>query len=147
MIIDTLHSTYSEDQAVTATAISENVVQINDAGTVFGESAAISRNPGAGNEIPLLIQVTEDFATLTSLTITLETADNAALSTNAVVLASSGAIAVADLVAGYRPNFTRIFPDGVLSDYVGLRYTVTGSNATAGKISAAIAAAVNSGGA
>lgn len=146
MIIDTLHSTYSEDQAVTATAISENVVKINDAGTVFGESAAISRNPGAGNEIPLLIQVTEDFATLTSLTITLETSAAAAL-TSATVLASSGAIAVADLVAGYRPNFTRVFPDGVLLDYVGLRYTVTGSNATAGKISAAIAAAVNSGGA
>lgn len=142
MIIDTLHTTFSEDQAVTATAISENVMLLNDAGTVHGEAAAITRNLGIGNEIPLLIQVTETFATLTSLTITLETSAAAGL-TSATVLASSGAIAVADLVAGYRPSFTRIFPDGDLLDYIGLRYTVTGTNASAGKVTAAIAGAVS----
>lgn len=142
MIIDTLHTTFSEDQAVTATAISENVILLNDAGTVHGDAAAITRNLGIGNEIPLLIQVTEDFNTLTSLTITLETSAAAAL-TSPTVLASSGAIALADLVAGYRPSFTRIFPDGDLLDYIGLRYTVTGTDPTEGKITAAIAGAVS----
>lgn len=142
MIIDK-NLTFAEDQAVTATAISENVIELIDTGTVYGETAAITRNLGAGNEIPLLIQVTEDFATLTSLTITIETSAAAAL-TSATVLASSGAIAAADLVAGYRPSVTRVLPDGTLLKYLGLRFTVGGSNATAGKISAALATEVNS---
>lgn len=134
---------FSENQAVTATAISANVVRFPANGTVYGEAAAIARNLGAGNEIPLLIQVTQDFATLTSLTITLETSANADLSSS-TVLASSGAIPVASLKAGYRPSFTRVLPDGVLGLHMGLRYTVTGSNATTGTITAALATEVNS---
>ena len=134
----------AESQAVTATAISENVIRIPDAGTVYGEGAAISRNLGPGQEVPILIQVIEDFATLTSLTITMETADNAALSTNAQVLFSTGAIPVASLVAGYR-TAVRVLPDFVLRDYLGLRFTVTGSDATAGAITAAIGTEVNAG--
>jgi Bbp16-like protein len=141
MIIDA-NLTFSEDQAVTATAISTNVIKLPDAGTVYGEAAAITRNLGPGNEIPLLIQVTEAFNTLTSLTITLETSAAAGL-TSSTVLASSGAIALASLAAGYRPSFTRIMPDGNLLDYVGLRFTVTGTNPTTGKISAALATEVN----
>jgi len=129
----------SNAQAITATAISENVIQWPTNGTPVGESAAITRNLGAGTPIPLLIQVVETFATLTSLTITIETADNAALSSNAVVLASTGAVAAASLVAGYQPSFTNHVPDATMKAYLGLRFTVTGSDATAGKITAAIA--------
>lgn len=132
----------AEGQAITATAISENVIQWNSMGIAPYESAAIDRNIGAGTYVPVLIQVVEDFATLTSLTITLETAANAALSSGAVVLASSGAIAAASLVAGYRPAFTRVIPDAVMKDYLGLRFTVGGSDATAGQITAAVATEV-----
>lgn len=141
MILDA-NLIFSEDQAVTATAISTNVVQLPAAGTVAYEGAALSRNIGPGNEIPLLIQVTTTFATLTSLTITLETADNAALSSGAQVIYTSGAIPAASLVRGYRLP-VRVFPDFVLKDFLGLRYTVGGSNATAGTISAAITMGVN----
>lgn len=141
MILDS-NLIFSEDQAVTATAISENVIQLPANGTPAYEASAVTRELGKGNELPLLIQVTEDFATLTSLTITVETSAAAGL-TSSTVLASSGAIAVADLVAGYRPSFTRVWPDGDLLEYIGLRYTVTGSNATAGKISAALATEVD----
>lgn len=141
MIFDTLQSTFSEDQAVTATAISENVMQLPANDVVPGESAAIARNLGAGNEIPLLIQVTEDFATLTSLTITFETSAAAGL-TSPTVLFSTGAIAAADLVAGYRIPI-RVFPDAELLEYIGVRYTVTGSNATAGKVTAALTMGVS----
>ena len=134
----------AEGQAITATAISENVIRIPDAGTVHGEGAAIARNLGPGEEVPILIQVIEAFATLTSLTITLETADNAALSTNNEVLFSTGAIPVASLIAGYR-SAVRVLPDHVLRDYLGLRFTVTGTNASAGKITAAIGTEVNAG--
>lgn len=136
--------TLAEAQAITATAISENVIQWPTNGIPVGEAAAITRNLGAGTDIPLLIQVVETFATLTSLTITVETADNAALSSGAVVLASSGAIPAATLVAGHRPTFTRVVPDGTMKQFFGLRFTVGGSSATAGKITAAVATEVNS---
>lgn len=128
----------AENQAVTATAISQNVILLPTAGTVPLEAAVISRNLGPGNPLPLLIQVTETFATLTSLTITLETSAAAAL-TSSTVLATSGAVAAATLVAGFQLPAMRFFPNATLLDYVGMRFTVGGSNATAGKVSAAIA--------
>jgi hypothetical protein len=142
MILDT-QLILSENQAITATAISTNVVQNRAMGRVPGEGAVYApRNLGAGNEIPLLIQVTANFATLTSLTITFESADNAALSTNPVVHYSSGAIPVATLIAGYRLPI-RWLPDATLKEFMGIRYTVGGSNATTGTITAAIGTEVN----
>lgn len=141
MIFDTLQSTFSENQAVTATAISTNVMDLGTLGIVPYESAAIAMNLGAGNEIPLLMQVTETFATLTSLTVSLETSAAAGL-TSATVLYSSGAIPVASLLAGFRLPI-RWMPDATLLRYIGLRYTVGGSNATAGKITAAFTMGVN----
>lgn len=135
--------TFSEAQAITATAISTNVLQFPALKIAPYEAAAIARNLGAGNEIPLLIQVVQSFNTLTSLTITLETADNAALSTNAVVLATSGAIPLASLVAGFRPNF-RHMPEGTVKEFLGLRFTVAGTAPTLGQITAALATEVQS---
>lgn len=136
MIIDkTL--TFSENQAVTATAISTNVIAWPDLGTPYGETAAPARNLGAGNEIPILVQVTEDFATATSVTISLESSAAAGL-TSATVHFTTGAIPIATLVAGYRIPI-RVVPDGTMLKYLGMRYTIGGSNATAGKITAAFA--------
>lgn len=143
MILDA-NLIFSENQAITATAISTNVIEWAANGIPYGEAAAIARNLGAGTPIPLLIQVVQTFNTLTSLTFTLETADNAALSSGAVVLASSGAVPLASLVAGFRPTFTRFLPDGTLKPFLGLRYTVAGTNPTLGQISAALATEVNS---
>jgi hypothetical protein len=140
MILD-MNLTLSEAQAVTATAISENVIQWPAMGTPPLSSSALTRNLGAGNEIPVLIQVVENFATLTSLTITLETSAAANL-TSSTVLYTTGAIPVASLVAGYRTSM-RWLPDATMLEYLGLRYTVAGSNATAGAITAAIATEVN----
>ena len=133
----------SENQAVTATALSANVIAFNDTGTPPREGSALERNLGSGTPIPMLMQVTEDFATLTSLTITLETSANEDMSSS-TVLSSSGAILLATLVAGYRPSFTRHVPDALMSKYFAIRYTVAGSAATAGKMSAAMATEVNS---
>lgn len=135
--------TLSDRQAITATAISENVIQWPAMGVAPNETGSIQRNLGAGTEIPMLIQVTEDFNTLTTLTIDIVTADNAALTTNAEVLSSSGAIPLASLKAGFRPSFTRVLPDGKMKDYFGMKYTVAGTNPTTGKITAAVATEVN----
>lgn len=126
---------FSDDQAVTATAISTNVIDLGAPDTPYGAAAAINQDIGKGAGIPVLAQVTADFATLTSLTITLETSAAAGL-TSPVVLAEE-TVAVADLLAG-KQMFNQVVPNGAALRYLGFRYTVTGSDATAGTITAGI---------
>lgn len=139
MIIDAT-LTFSENQAVTATAISANVIEFSDNDVVPYEAAAVLRNLGPGNELPLMIQVTEAFNNLTSVTITLESSAAAGL-TSPTVHWTSGAIPLASLVAGYQPPI-RILPSGTMLKYLGLRYTVSGTAPTTGKFSAALATEV-----
>lgn len=134
---------FSDNQAITATAISANVLSFPANSIAPYETAAIARDLGSGTPIPMLIQVVEAFNTLTSLTITLETADNAALSTAPVVLGTSGAVPLASLIVGFRPFF-RFMPAGTVKQFLGLRYTVTGTNPTLGRITAALATEVQS---
>ena len=134
----------SENQAITATAISTNVISWEAVRAAPYEAAGITRNLGDGTDIPMLLQITEAFNTLTSLTITFESADNAALSTNAIVMATTGAIPLASLILGYRPLMSRIIPHGQMKDFCGFRYTVTGTNPTLGKVTAALATEVQS---
>ena len=120
MLLDA-QSLFSDAQAITATAASTNVVH-------FGK--------GEFTFVPLLIQVVENFATLTSLTIKVQTAVDSAF-TNAVDLASA-TIAAAGLTVGKVVPINYI-PSGNLG-YIRIYYTVTGSNATAGKITAGVVA-------
>jgi len=126
---------FSDDQAVTATAISANVIDLGTAGTPYGAVAALNNDKGKGCPVPVLIQVTEDFATLTSLTVTVEVSAAAGL-TSPQVLATETILA-ADLVAG-KQTFLQCLPNGADLRYLGVRYTVNGSNATAGTITAGI---------
>lgn len=133
-------SLFSNAQAITASAPSENVYDFGPANIVVGEAAAVRGDAGKGNKIPLLIQVVESFNTLTSLTFTIETDDNSAFSSPAVKW-TSGAIPLASLVAGYRVPIDDV-PRGVNERYVRIVYTVAGTNPTLGKITAGFAAAV-----
>ena len=128
-----LENIFSNNQAVTADAASTNVIKITN-----GKLKEVA----FGTPIPLRIQVTEDFATLTSLEIKVQTATDEAFTTP-VDLASTGSIAAASLKAGYVAPINFI-PRGNLG-YMRLYYDVTGNNATAGKITAGIVAA-NGGG-
>lgn len=140
MIFDT-QLLLSNGQAVTTTALSTNVIEWPAMGQVYGAAAALGRAIGEGNPIPFLVQVTEDFATLTSLTITLESDSAAGLDASPVVHWSSGAVPAATLVAGFQVPI-RFLPQGLAGDYLGLRYTVAGSAATAGKITAGVVAGI-----
>lgn len=60
-------------------------------------------------------------------------ADNDLLDSGLVVLADSGAIAKATLVAGYQFRFGTI-PVGVTKRFLGFRYTVATATQTAGKV-------------
>lgn len=125
---------FSSDQAITATALSTNVIDLGVSDTPYGGKAALNHDIAKGAPIPILVQVTTAFATLTSLTITVET--GAVAGTLGTVLATE-TILVADLVAGKQMRM-QVLPNGATGRYLGVRYTVTGSNATAGAITAGI---------
>lgn len=113
------------DQAVTASAASTDYIDLKAA-----------REMGAGEPIHVFVRVTEDFATLTSLTVGIQTDDNTSFS-SAATKASSGAIAAAALLAGtYIPM--PALPPGTNERYMRLYFTVAGTNASAGKITAGL---------
>ena len=124
---------FSVDQAVTVTAVSTNVVDLGLPATPYGAAAALHQDVGKGTKIPILIQVTEDFATLTSLKIAIEVGATAALGTEVI----SKTVLLADLVQGYQFPVD-VLPNKVDARYLGVRYTVAGTTATAGKVTAGI---------
>ena len=124
---------FSENQAITATADSTNVVDLGTPGTPYGAAAALEQDIGKGTPVHIRVQVTETFATLTSLTINISVGAAATLGTKI----AAQTIAVANLVAGATFDIP-FLPMGVDQRYLGLEYVVTGSNATTGKITAGI---------
>lgn len=118
MIVDA-DLVFSNKQAVTATTPSTNEIDLGAAGDAIGQ------------ELTTHAVVDTTFAALTSLTVSLETSADA--STWTTVL-SGPAIARASLTKGANIFCARV-PQG-LSRYVRLKYTVGGSDATAGKVTA-----------
>lgn len=135
MILDAT-TLFSDAQAITASAISENVLDTLPPGRVYGAAADLTKDIGKGNKIPLLIQVVEGFATLTSLTVEIRFSANENMSGHKVVLSQT--IAAADLKAGRNFAFMCV-PPGADRRYMAIQYTVGGSNATAGKVTAGLA--------
>lgn len=123
----------SDQQAVTATVVGTNVIDTGVRGTPYDAAAALVGDIGLGNKIPFLAQVTEDFNTLTSLTIAIETGATTGLGT----VIQSQTIVVANLVAGKQFALDCV-PNDVSERYLGIRYTVTGTAPTLGKITAGI---------
>ena len=123
---------FSDDQAVTATAVSENVIDLGVAGTPHGGNQ-LNQDVGKGNKVCFLAQVTEDFNNLTNLAIAIETGSTTSLGT----VVSTQTILLADLVAGKQLAID-VLPNGITERYLGLRYTVTGTAPTAGKITAGV---------
>lgn len=126
MIMDQ-QNLFSDAQAITASANSSNVID-----TLPGGQNTKS-GIGDGQDISLFALVGTSFATLTSMNIQLVSADDSGLSTNAIVHYDSGAIPVASLTAKARPVQLDL-PYGKYRRYVGLKFVVNGSAATAGTI-------------
>lgn len=126
MIFDA-ENLFSENQAVTATAVSANTIDLG-----------VARDVGTGQELELVIVCTETATAAGAATVTFEVISSASedLSTPTVV-AASGAVGKADLVAGAQPFKVRV-PGGIAQRYIGLRYTVGTGPLTAGKFTAGI---------
>ena len=123
----------SDNQAITATADSTNVIDLGVAGTPYGAVAPLNNDKGKGAPIPILIQVTEAFNNLTSLTVTVSTGATTALGTSVI----SQTILLADLVAGKQLPIV-VMPNDITERYFGLEYTVTGTAPTLGTVTAGI---------
>lgn len=130
MILDR-QTLFSDRQLVTATAGSVDQIDLAPRGT------GIVRDVGAGNNLPVLIQVVETFNNLTSLTVSIQVDEDSAFGSPKTV-AVSPAIPLASLVAGF--NFPQLdyIPRGSDERYLRLFYTVAGTAPTAGRITAGI---------
>jgi len=124
---------FSDDQAITATAVSTNVIDLGVAGTPYGAAAALNQDVGKGAKVPFLAQVTADFNNLTTLRIAVETGATTALGTEILGVD----VPLASLVAGYQVPFD-VLPDQLTERYLGVRYTVTGTAPTTGTVTSGI---------
>lgn len=124
----------STDQAVTVTAVSTDTIDLS-----------VARDIGEGHDLYMNFAVTEAFTGGTSTNFEVIIADNAALSSNVVVIGASGATVTADLTLG-KNIAVRLNPQiGSLGKrYIGARYTVSGTN-TAGKVTADIVETIQDG--
>lgn len=130
---------FSDGQAITATAASTNVIDLGATGTVYGASSPIVRELGFGTEAEMVVTVTQSFNNLASLTITLETDDNAAFSSPTTVW-TSPAYSLAQLATNAKYLLPDAIPAGVNERYLRLKYTPAGTAPTLGKITAGVVA-------
>ena len=137
MILDN-QALFSDAQAITATAASTNTVD-------FGPVSSSIKNLdfGKGDKVALLVQVVEDFNNLTSLKIELELDSTETFTPDRVH--DLGTYALAKLKAGMQITRDDL-PRGLDQRYSRLKYTVTGTAPTTGKITAGIVAGVQSNG-
>lgn len=117
-------NTFSEDQAITATAASTNVVDT-------GSTKDISK----GTPKKIYGRVTEVFNTLTSLTVAIQTSVDAAFS-SPITLSSQSKL-LADLDAVGDVVIDAFIPATALR-YLRLYYTVVGTDPTTGQITAGV---------
>ena len=115
---------FSDEQAITATAASTNVVRMD-----------LIKDGAKGEPVKIYGRVTEVFNTLTSLTVAVQTSLDAAFSSPVVLAQFSRVLADIDAVGDLLIDMA--IPVGAL-DYVRLYYTVVGTDPTTGKITAGI---------
>lgn len=122
---------FSDGQAVTSTAIGTNVVDLGATPTL--------RDIGAGGPIWLVVQtrtLATDSGSDATLTVTLESAENEALSTNPVVHFSTGALAFGTFSPAGTTLVKVALPLADYKRYLGVRFTVASGPLTGGNFDA-----------
>lgn len=127
----------SENQPITATGFSTNIIDLGAVGIVPKAGAAGKRDIGKGTEIPLAMRVTQSFNNLTSLIVTLEVATDAAFTTPVEVFRSP-TYALADLTTSARHLLPDSIPVGTNLRFLRAKYTVAGTAPTLGQIYACV---------
>ena len=137
MILDQ-RTLLSDQQVITATANSTNVIDQLPLGTTY-DGVILKRRTNVMH-VPLLIQATESFNNLTSLAIVLQTSVDEAFTAPIEVMRSI--VPLASLKVGYISQM-EMLPRGPMERFFRLRYEVVGAAPTTGKITAGIVAAVD----
>jgi len=108
-----------------------SVVSTNAIDTQGGSPTGQNRDMGEGEQLYLNVTVDDAFTGGTSAEFQIVSADDGALTTNVTVLASSGAIAVAQLTAGAKISVPlgKVDPR-TLRRYLGARVVNVGANTT-----------------
>lgn len=129
---------FSDAQAVTATAISANVVDLYPLGN--NTVTNLTRDIGTGEDLYLVVNTltaATDTGSDATLTITLESDDNTSLSSPTVHYSTAALAFAAFSPAG--TNLVKIkLPSGNYERYLGVRYTVASGPLTAGTFDAFI---------
>ena len=141
---------FSNDQDISAMnandlLLCDKSVDLGVAGTdALGNT--VLKDVGRGMCPELLIQVTTAVTGAGGALVTFQLveADNEALDSNLVILASTAAIAVTALVAGYQARLCCV-PPGVSKRFIGVRFLNTIADLTAGKITAGLVIGKNTG--
>jgi hypothetical protein len=131
---------FSDGQAITSTGAtaSTNVIDLGPFGTPYGSPSALAREIGP-SQTELSVTATETFNNLTSMTIAVQTATDAAFTTPTTVV-TYGPYTLAQLATGARYLLPDEIPHGTNQRFVRLLYTVTGTAPTTGRISAGVVA-------
>lgn len=126
---------FADSQAVTATAISTNVIDLYPVGNSVNSNA--TRDIGVGEDVYLVAQVdtTATAAGAATVTVTLESDSAAGMATAPVVHFSSKAFALAEMAAGVTLLAIKL-PSADYKRYLGVRFTVATGPLTAGAFSA-----------
>jgi len=125
---------FSNSQAVTSTAISENVIDLNSVG---GPNAI--QDVGTGTDVYLVVRTVvaaTDTGSDATLTVTLESDSTANLATSPTVHFSTGALAFAAFAPAGSTLAVIKLPNGNYERFLGVRYTVASGPLTAGQFDA-----------
>ena len=114
---------FSDAQAITADAVSTNVIDLGKAGR------------GPGNPLSIVAHILQAFNNLTSLEFQVQSCAVEGFGSG-VVTHQKVSVALADLTLGKKVDLGSL-PDGTLQ-YVRLNYDVTGTNPSTGQITAAL---------
>lgn len=126
---------FSDAQAITGDTVSTNVIDLGVTGTPYGAQAPLHGDKGKGTPIPILIQVVEEFNTLTSLRVTVEVSANANLTSSTVISEQT----ITRVALNAKRQFDiQVLPTSADKRYLGIRYDVIGTNPTTGAITAGI---------
>lgn len=136
MILDKFNE-FADAQAVTSTAISQNVIDLAPLGGGTGTNTV--RDIGSGEDVYLVVrtvQAATDSGSDATLTVTLESDSTENLATSPTVHFSTGAMAF----AAFSPAGTELaaikLPAGNYERYLGVRFTVASGPLTAGTFDA-----------
>jgi hypothetical protein len=132
MILDK-QNMFSEAQAVTATAVSTNTIDLS-----------LARDIGAGEDLSVFITVDEAAVSAGATTVDFQVISSAAAAlTSPTVLAELPAVPKADLTLGRKAMEIKVPRATLLAQpvgqrYLGLNYVVNTANLSAGKFTAGI---------